>query len=63
MMRPIIHSNVDVSFPEGTLAVNSTQENAFDEQDISILEQFAPMVAEGVRRLKDLSELASRDVL
>ena len=54
-------SVVDVPFPGGTLAVNSTQEHAFDERDIGILEQFAPVVAEGVRRFQDLSELASRE--
>ncbi len=53
-------SVVDMPIHEGTLVVSSTQENAFDEQDIELLKPFAQVMAEGARRLKDLTELAKR---
>ena len=56
-----LRSVVDVPFHGGTLAINSTEEDAFDQRDFHILERFAQAMAEGVRRLKDLSELASRE--
>jgi len=49
-------SVVDVPFPGGTLAINSTEEDAFSEQDIRVLSQFAQVMAEGVRRLADLAQ-------
>ncbi|MAG13353.1 MAG: hypothetical protein CMN78_02025 [Spirochaetales bacterium] len=51
-----MRSVVDVPIRDGTLVLSSTRENAFNERDIDLLEQFAPVVSEGVRRLKDLTE-------
>ena len=54
--RAETHSVVDVPFPGGTLAINSKEENSFDERDLQILSQFAQVVAEGGRRLADIAE-------
>lgn len=53
--RPEIRAVVDVPFPGGTLAVNSREEEAFGERDIQIFSQFAQVVAEGMRRLEDIT--------
>jgi len=57
VMREEVGSVVDVPFSGGTLAVNSTHENAFSPRDIEILNYFAKVVAEGVNRLNDLNAL------
>jgi PAS domain S-box-containing protein len=54
--RPEIRSVVDIPFPGGTLAINSKEESAFDERDIQIFSQFAQVVAEGTRRLEDITQ-------
>jgi signal transduction histidine kinase/PAS domain-containing protein len=54
--RPEIHSVIDVPFPGGTLAINSKEENAFGEGDIQTFSQFAQVVAEGTRRLDDITK-------
>lgn len=51
-----IHSVIDIPFVGGTLAVNSTQENAFSERAIHIFEQFSQVMSEAHRRLQDISE-------
>lgn len=51
---PGINSVIDIPFASGTLAVNSTAENAFSEREIRILEQFAQVLSEAHRRLQDL---------
>ena len=51
-----IHSIIDIPFMGGTLAVNSTQENAFSERDIQILQQFCQVMSEAHRRLQDITE-------
>lgn len=52
---------VDVPFDTGTLAMNSTRANAFDDSDIEVLQQFAGVMAEGHRRLQDLRALATKE--
>ncbi|MEW6750399.1 MAG: PAS domain-containing protein [Candidatus Latescibacterota bacterium] len=47
-------SIVDVPFRGGTLAINSTHEDAFSAWDIQTLEQFAQVLSEAHRRLEDL---------
>ena len=55
------NSVVDVPFRGGTIAVNSKAEDAFSEQDIHILEQFAQVMSEAHLRLEDLKNLRQRD--
>ena len=57
VMRAEVCSVVDVPFPGGTLAVNSTREDAFSERDIEVLGYFAQVAAEGMSRLNDLYAL------
>ena len=52
-----IRSVVDVPFAYGTIAVNSTEANAFDEVDIEILRDMAGALDEGFRRKDDLKRL------
>ncbi|MFT5375921.1 MAG: PAS domain S-box-containing protein [Candidatus Latescibacterota bacterium] len=56
-----LNSVVDMPFSGGTLVVNSTKENAFEERHIRILEQFAVVVADGVLRLGDLMKVTAQD--
>lgn len=56
-----LNSAVDVPFTGGTLVVNSTEENSFDEQHIRILEQFSVVVADGVVRLGDLMKVKEQE--
>jgi len=59
-----VNSIVDVPFQEGTLAVNSIEENAFTERDIHIIEQFGQAMSEAYRRLQDISKrLQAEDML
>ncbi|MBI1296896.1 response regulator [bacterium] len=52
-----IRSVVDIPFSRGTLAVNSTEPEAFDEVDIQVLEEMAGTLDEGFLRLEDLRRL------
>jgi CheY-like chemotaxis protein len=54
--NPGTHSIVDVPFLRGTIAINSEEEDAFDEADIHILSQFAREMSESFRRLGDMAE-------
>ncbi|MFT5377866.1 MAG: PAS domain-containing protein, partial [Candidatus Latescibacterota bacterium] len=49
---------LDVPFSHGTLAVNSTEANAFSDADISALRSLAEVLSEGFHRLQDLKEIA-----
>jgi len=53
---PGINSVLDMPFAGGTLAVNNTREDAFTERDIRIIEQFARVMSEADRRLRDIAE-------
>ena len=61
LLRAGIQSVVDVPFKTGTLAMNSTSPEAFDDDDIEVLRQFAAVVGEGHRRLEDLQALAAKE--
>ena len=52
---------VDIPFLNGTIALNSAREYAFDERDIAVLEQFAQVLSEAFRRLEDLKKLATKE--
>ena len=56
-----IQSVVDVPFVTGTLAMNSTKPEAFDDGAIEVLRQFASVMGEGHRRLADLQALATKE--
>ncbi|MBI2503633.1 MAG: GAF domain-containing protein [Candidatus Latescibacteria bacterium] len=55
---PEVNCIVDVPFLGGTVAMNSTRENAFSDQDLQTLERFAQVMSEAYQRLKDLRDLA-----
>ncbi|MFT5376570.1 MAG: two-component system cell cycle sensor histidine kinase/response regulator CckA, partial [Candidatus Latescibacterota bacterium] len=48
---------LDVPFLGGTLAINHTREEAFTDEDIAILKQFAQVLSEAYRRLEDLRQM------
>ena len=49
-----VRSVLDVPFSHGTLAVNSTEADAFSEQDVAVVEEIAGVLSEGFQRLEDL---------
>ena len=57
---PVI-SLVDVPFSHGTLSVNSTEADAFSNQDIEFLQELAEVLAEGFRRVDDLEQMAQSE--
>ncbi|NKB70903.1 MAG: response regulator [Candidatus Latescibacteria bacterium] len=57
----LIRSVVDIPFPHGTLAVNSTQPHAFAQENIDLLQELARVVGEGFARLEDLQTLDQRN--
>ncbi|MEW6753884.1 MAG: PAS domain-containing protein [Candidatus Latescibacterota bacterium] len=61
VVDPTIQSVVDVPFSQGTLAVNSTREEAFAPRDIDVLRQFAQVLSEAHQRSADLKLLASKE--
>jgi len=54
-------SVVDIPFSHGTLAVNSTDPDAFSQDDIEILQTMAEVLSEGFRRMEDLQNLEQRN--
>lgn len=56
-MGALIRSVIDVPFGHGTVAVNSTRPQAFDEVDLIVLEDMARVLDEGFRRRRDLQRL------
>ena len=56
-----VRSVVDVPFPHGTLAVNSTLPDAFDAEDLEIIEAMTQVLSEGVTRMGDLQALQQRN--
>ncbi len=64
LMNPEVNSVLDVPFSDGTLALNSGREDAFGPPHIELAGRFAAVLAEGHRRLRDLTakEQAEREV-
>ena len=54
-----IRSVLDVPFSHGTLAVNSSEPDAFSDEHVVMLEELAELLTEGFRRLEDLHEQAA----
>jgi len=52
-----IRSVLDVPFSHGTIAMNSTEPDAFSDEDIAILRRFANVLSVGFTRLEDLRKL------
>ncbi|MCC7261335.1 MAG: GAF domain-containing protein [Candidatus Latescibacteria bacterium] len=52
---------VDAPFLGGTIAMNSSVENAFSDADIHVLEQFTGVMNEAYRRLEDLMKLGQAE--
>ncbi|MSR81992.1 MAG: GAF domain-containing protein, partial [Candidatus Latescibacteria bacterium] len=53
-------SVVDIPFPHGTLALSSTQPDAFAAGDLSLLQEMAALCSEGFGRLDELRALERR---
>ena len=60
-INPEIHSIIDVPFAGGTLAINSTEENAFGEREVEVLQRLAEVVSGAFMRTQDFRAL-SREV-
>ncbi len=60
MYRGRIRSVVDVPFSHGTIALNSTEPNAYDDEEIGLLEEHAKVLSEGYRRFGDLQNIENR---
>lgn len=56
--RSRIRAVVDVPFSQGTLAVNSTQPDAFANEDLALFQELAECLSEAFRRCDDLQQLA-----
>ena len=56
-----VRSVLDVPFQQGTLAVNSTEPDAFSQRDIEILQEMAQILTEGFVRFEDLRALEQRN--
>ncbi|MBI2503030.1 MAG: response regulator [Candidatus Latescibacteria bacterium] len=52
-----VRSVLDIPFSHGTLAVNSTEPDAFSAQDVAFLEKLAGVLSEGFHRLDDLKTI------
>lgn len=58
-----IRSVVDVPFRHGTFAVNSIRPNAFDAEDIALIEEVARTLGDSFSRLADLQGLETRNLI
>jgi len=52
-----IRSVLDVPFSHGTIALNSVRQDAFPEEDIKILGQFAEVLSEAYTRFEDMRRI------
>ena len=52
-----IRSVLDVPFSKGTLAINSVEADAFSEEDIETLQQFADVLSAGYTRFEDIGRI------
>ncbi len=60
-LRVPLRSIVDVPFSQGTLAVSSTQPEAFSPADLEVLQQIARVLSEGFGRQEDLRRLGRQN--
>ena len=56
-----IRSVLDIPFSHGTLAVNSSDANAFSQYHIELLKEVAQVLSEGFLRMEDLRALEERN--
>ena len=56
-----VRAVLDVPFSHGTLAVNSSEANAFSDNDIASMQALAEVLSEGFRRLDDLQNLEEKE--
>lgn len=56
-----VRSVVDVPFSHGTLAINAREPDAFCEEDLASLRQFAALLSQAFRRFEDVRRLHSRN--
>jgi len=56
-----VRSVLDVPFSHGTLAINSSEANAFSDHDIASMQALAEVLSEGFRRLDDLQNLEEKE--
>ena len=57
-----IYSMIDLPFSHGTLAINSTEAEAFSPADIAFLKEMAQIISEVFKRLDDM-HLMEQDTL
>jgi len=56
-----VRSVLDVPFSQGSLAINSTEPNAFSREDVEFLQEMAKVLSEGFTRMEDLQSLERRN--
>jgi PAS domain S-box-containing protein len=56
-----IRSVIDIPFSHGTLAINSAEPNAFNQEDIVTFRRMVAVLSEGFRRMDDLLQLEQRN--
>jgi PAS domain S-box-containing protein len=56
-----IRSIIDIPFPQGTLALNSLEADAFSPNDIDVLQEMAQVLSEGFQRMEDFRTLEQRN--
>ena len=56
-----VRAVLDMPFSHGTLAVNSTEPDAFSDQDITSLQALGEVLSEGFRRMDDLRALEEKE--
>ena len=54
-----VRAVVDIPFPHGTLAFNSSVPDPFSEQHIALMRELADMLSEGFQRMEDLRQIAA----
>lgn len=56
-----VRSIIDVPFPQGTLALNSLQAEAFSREDIEVFQEMAQILSEGFQRMEDFRTIEQRN--
>ena len=54
-----VRAVVDIPFPQGTLAFNSTAPDPFSERHLALMRELADMLSEGFQRMEDLRQIGA----
>ena len=60
-LRVPLRAIIDVPFSQGTLAISSTEANAFSQDDIEVLREMARILSEGFQRTADFRTVEQRN--